>query len=89
MARSEHTEKCGKGRYLQSRIGVEISFYSIPQEPTEHISEKVGEFLQELGAKPRLEAAKIGLKVKHSSIDMHFSIFAELNCVNLCEPRYW
>ena len=61
---------------MQSRIGVEISFYSIPQEPTEHISEKVGEFLQELGAKPRLEAAKIGLKVKHSSIYMHFSIFA-------------
>ena len=36
-------------------------------EPTEQISKKVGEVLQELGVKPRLEAARIGLKMKQDS----------------------
>ena len=44
-----------------------VIVFGIPEEPAEQISEKVAEVLQELGEKPRLEAARIGLKVKHDS----------------------
>ena len=44
-----------------------IIVFGLSEEPTEQINEKVDEVLQELGEKPRLEAARIGLKMKQDS----------------------
>ena len=38
--------------------------FGLPEEPAEQISEKVGEVLEVLEEKPRLEAIRIGLKIK-------------------------
>ena len=44
-----------------------IIVFGLPEEPTEQINEKVCEVLQELGEKPRFEAARIGLKMKQDN----------------------
>ena len=36
--------------------------FGLPEDPAEHITDKVGEVLLELGEKPKLEAVRVGLK---------------------------